>query len=105
MTTTFDLDAPLASKAVDLGAQAAVKLRELGIVTYRDLLGYLPRRYEDRRALPGFASLVDGVNATVSGQVVSRVGNRTRRGGRGARPRADRASRAGASGSRGASRR
>lgn len=80
MTTTFDLDAPLASKAVDLGAQAAVKLRELGIVTYRDLLGYLPRRYEDRRALPGFASLVDGVNATVSGQVVSRVGNRTRRG-------------------------
>lgn len=80
MRGTFDLDAPLASKAVDLGAQAPAKLKEIGIVTYRDLLDNFPRRYEDRRALPDFGALVDGENATVSGQVVSRVGNRSGRG-------------------------
>jgi len=80
MSTVLDLDAPVASKAVDLGAQAPSKLAEVGITTYRELLGYLPRRYEDRRALPDFASLTDGQTATLSGRVVSRVGNRTRRG-------------------------
>ena len=56
----FDLDAGLKSRAVDLGAQAAKKLGEVGIRTYRELLDFLPRRYEDRRALPDYAALVDG---------------------------------------------
>lgn len=74
------LDAPLAQAQVDLGKQAAKKLAEVGIKTYRDLLQYLPRRYEDRRVLPGFGALEDGSNATVVGEVVSRVGKRSPRG-------------------------
>jgi len=76
----LDLDAGLDSRAVDLGAQAAKKLGEVGIGTYRQLLDYLPRRYEDRRALPGYEALVDGQVATISGRVVSRMGSRSRRG-------------------------
>lgn len=80
MSTTLDLDAPLTAKTVDLGAQAPTKLAAVGLTSYRDVLGHLPRRYEDRRALPDFGSLVDGETATVSGTVMSRVGNRSRRG-------------------------
>ena len=74
------LDTSLADGPIDLGRQAAKKLAEIGIKTYRDLLHYLPRRYEDRRVLPGLSSLEDGTNATVVGQVVSRIGTRSRRG-------------------------
>jgi len=74
------LDAPLSGGAIDLGKQAPKKLAEVGIKTYRDLLHHLPRRYEDRRVLPGSGSLTDGANATVVGEVVSRVGTRSRRG-------------------------
>lgn len=80
MSTTLDLDAPLTAKTVDLGAQAPTKLAAVGLTSYRDVLGHLPRRYEDRRALPDFGNLVDGETATVSGTVMSRVGNRSRRG-------------------------
>lgn len=80
MEKAFDLDAGVASGAVNLGAQATKKLAQVGIGSYRDLLEYLPRRYEDRRALPDFTALEDGQAATVSGQVVSRSGNRSRRG-------------------------
>ncbi|MFA5595708.1 MAG: ATP-dependent DNA helicase RecG, partial [Trueperaceae bacterium] len=80
MDRPLDLDAGLETRAVDLGAQAAKKLGEVGISTYRQLLDHLPRRYEDRRALPDYAALVDGETATISGQVMSRVGSRSRRG-------------------------
>src|SRR5690606_26122125 len=80
MSTTLDLDAPLTAKTVDLGAQAPTTLAADGLTSYRDVLGHLPRRYEDRRALPDFGNLVDGETATVSGTVMSRVGNRSRRG-------------------------
>ncbi len=80
MDRQLDLDQEIASRAVDLGAQAPKKLAEVGIGTYRELLGYYPRRYEDRRALPDYGALVDGETATVTGQVVSRIGNRSRRG-------------------------
>lgn len=80
MDALLDLDARLDSRAVDLGAHAPKKLGEVGIGTYRQLLEHLPRRYEDRRALPGYGALMDGETATVTGQVVSRVGNRSRRG-------------------------
>src|SRR5690606_40641290 len=52
----------------------------MGIKTYRDLLTYLPRRYEDRRVLPSLSSLEDGQNATVTGRVLSRSATKSRRG-------------------------
>src|SRR5690606_7514224 len=52
----------------------------IGLTSYRDLLYHLPRRYEDRRALPSFAALVEGENATVAGTLMSRAGSRSRRG-------------------------
>lgn len=74
------LDQPISDGLVDLGAQAARKLAEIGVKSYRDLLMNLPRRYEDRRLLPDFAGLEDGVTATVTGQVMSRSVARSRRG-------------------------
>jgi ATP-dependent DNA helicase RecG len=82
-TTAFDasrLDEEIASNLVDLGAQAARKLAEIDIRTYRDLLFHLPRRYEDRRALPDFGALEDGAQATVAGTVIGRKSTRSKRG-------------------------
>lgn len=76
----LDLDAGLDSRAVELGAQAPKKLGEIGISTYRQLLFHLPRRYEDRRALPDYSALEDGQTATITGQVMSRIGSRSKRG-------------------------
>ena len=75
-----DLDAALSERLVDVGRQAPKKLAEVGVGTYRDLLYHLPRRYEDRRALPAFTALRDGEVATVRGEVVSRAGMKSRRG-------------------------
>jgi len=78
--TADRLDEPLDSRLVDLGAQAPRKLGAMGISTYRDLLTYLPRRYEDRRVLPSLSALEDGQTATVTGRVLSRSSTRSRRG-------------------------
>jgi len=75
-----DLDAALSERLVDVGAQAPRKLAEVGVRSYRELLWSLPRRYEDRRALPRFAALDAGQNATVTATVLSRKGMRSRRG-------------------------
>jgi ATP-dependent DNA helicase RecG len=74
------LDEELATRTVDLGAQAPKKLGDIGIKTYRDLLHYYPRRYEDRRALPYFAALRDQDAATVVGTVTGRKAIKSRRG-------------------------
>ncbi|MFN2322788.1 MAG: ATP-dependent DNA helicase RecG [Trueperaceae bacterium] len=74
------LDAPLADRTVDLGAQAARKLAEVGLTTYRDVLMHAPRRWEDRRALPSFAAIHGLERATVVGTVVGRKLVPTRRG-------------------------
>ena len=74
------LDRALADRLVDLGAQAPRKLGEVGVRSYRDLLWSLPRRYEDRRALPHFSALESDQIATVTGSVISRKGMRSRRG-------------------------
>jgi ATP-dependent DNA helicase RecG len=74
------LDQELDRSLLDLGAQSGKKLAAVAIGTYRDLLYHLPRRYEDRRALPHFGALTDGVPATVAGTVVGRKGGRSRRG-------------------------
>jgi len=74
------LDQPLESRTVDIGAHAPRKLAELGIATYRDLLEYAPRRWEDRRALPSFAAAEGEANATVVGTLLGRKALPTRRG-------------------------
>jgi ATP-dependent DNA helicase RecG len=74
------LDAPLASRRVDIGAHAPRKLRELGLETYRDLLEHAPRRWEDRRTLPSFEAIEALEQATVSGVVRGRKAIPTRRG-------------------------
>jgi len=45
--------------------QSRKKLAELGLHTLRDVLEYYPRRYEDRRALPGVRFLEEGQKATL----------------------------------------
>ena len=74
------LDTSLGTREPDLGQHAARKLGELGIRTYRDLLGNYPRRYEDRRQLPSYAALHGLERATVAGTVRSRNMIQGRRG-------------------------
>lgn len=52
--------------------QSRKKLAELSLHTVRDLLHYYPRRYEDRRTLPGVRFLEDGQKATLSVKVLSK---------------------------------
>jgi len=75
------LEAEIGDRRVDLGAQAGRKLAEIGLRTYGDLLHHAPRRWEDRRALPGFAAAAGLEKATVVGSVVGRKLVPTRRGG------------------------
>jgi ATP-dependent DNA helicase RecG len=70
--TSDVLDHDLTTRALELGAQAPKKLGTIGIKTYRDLLYYFPRRYEDRRTLPHFGMLHDQDAATVIGVVTGR---------------------------------
>ena len=55
--------------AKGVGAQRARLLRKLGIETIGDLLFYLPRRLEDRRAIKKIGRLRHGEKATVIGRV------------------------------------
>lgn len=77
---TAALDNALDSKIIDIGAQAAKKLAPIGLSTYRDLLYYFPRRYEDRRALPDFSMLDDQEAVTVFGTVTGRKATKARTG-------------------------
>ncbi len=74
------LDELLGSSLVPIGAQAPKKLSAIGIDSYRTLLHYYPKRYEDRRVLPYFAALTDEETVTVGGTVVSRKGMKSRKG-------------------------
>ena len=74
------LDHDLTAKTLDLGAQAPKKLGTIGIKTYRDLLYYFPRRYEDRRTLPHFGMLKDQEASTVIGVVTGRKAMKARTG-------------------------
>jgi ATP-dependent DNA helicase RecG len=74
-TGTFasaQLDAEFDNAVLNLGQTAAKKLAPLGLKTYRDLLFYYPKRYEDRRALPSFAALGEQESVTVIGTVTGR---------------------------------
>lgn len=76
----MSLDGEITLRVPDLGQQAASKLAEVGIRTYRDLLHYYPRRHEDRRQLPAYSRLRGLERATVAGVIRSRTALRSRRG-------------------------
>ena len=63
-----------------VGPVRAEALRRLGIVTARDLLYHIPRRYEDATTVSGISSLEPGMDATVVGKVISKGIIPTRKG-------------------------
>jgi ATP-dependent DNA helicase RecG len=63
-----------------VGPMRAEQLRRLGIVTARDLLFHIPRRYEDASTVRPISSLEPGMDATIDGRVVSKGIIPTRKG-------------------------
>ena len=63
-----------------VGPMRAESLRRLGIITARDLLFHIPRRYEDASTVKPISSLEPGMDATIVGQVVSKGIIPTRKG-------------------------
>jgi len=54
-----------------IGEQRAKALNKLGIATLRDLIGWFPRKYDDRRAAKRIADLTPGETACVSAMIAS----------------------------------
>jgi ATP-dependent DNA helicase RecG len=63
-----------------VGPARAESLRKLGIVTARDLLFHIPRRYEDASTITPIASLETGMDGTIIGKVISKGIIPTRKG-------------------------
>jgi ATP-dependent DNA helicase RecG len=63
-----------------VGPARAESLRRLGIITARDLLFHIPRRYEDASTIAPIASLEPGMDGTIIGRVISKGIIPTRRG-------------------------
>jgi ATP-dependent DNA helicase RecG len=63
-----------------VGPARAESLRRLGIVTARDLLFHIPRRYEDASTITPIASLETGMDGTIIGKVISKGIIPTRKG-------------------------
>ncbi|MCH8978223.1 MAG: ATP-dependent DNA helicase RecG [Armatimonadetes bacterium] len=73
----------LETEAKDLkgvGPSRAMKLKQLGIKTVRDVLWTKPRRYEDRTDIPPISHLRPGQHATVRGVITDIRTRPTRRG-------------------------
>ncbi|MBI1317393.1 MAG: ATP-dependent DNA helicase RecG [Candidatus Hydrogenedens sp.] len=68
--TALELDAPVAVLP-GIGAKRAALLAGLGIVSLRDLVWHLPRRYEDRRSFAPLGGLAEDDEATVMGTVTA----------------------------------
>jgi ATP-dependent DNA helicase RecG len=63
-----------------VGPARAEALRRLGVVTARDLLFHIPRRYEDASTISSISSLEPGMDGTIIGRVISKGIIPTRRG-------------------------
>jgi ATP-dependent DNA helicase RecG len=63
-----------------VGPARAEALRRLGIITARDLLFHIPRRYEDASTIAPISSLEPGMDGTIIGRVISKGIIPTRRG-------------------------
>ncbi len=76
--TTFTPDAEITRLA--LAPSAPKKLARLGIRNLREIFHNYPRRYEDRRRLPGFHTIEDGTRVTVVGAVTDKTRHSPRKG-------------------------
>ncbi|MFN3265939.1 MAG: ATP-dependent DNA helicase RecG [Deinococcales bacterium] len=76
--SSLHLDSPLEKLALPYGA--VKKLATLDVRNPRDLLHFYPRRYEDRRKLPGFHVIADGAKVTIVGTVVAKSRMQPRKG-------------------------
>ena len=65
-----DLSTPVQS-IKGIGPQRAKALQKLGIETLRDLISWLPRRYEDRTEFRKIAELVPGESACVAAMIAT----------------------------------
>ena len=63
-----------------VGPHRAEALRRLGIVTARDLILHIPRRYEDASTITPISSLEPGMDGTIIGKVISKGIIPTRKG-------------------------
>jgi ATP-dependent DNA helicase RecG len=63
-----------------VGPARSDALRRLGIITARDLLFHIPRRYEDASTINPISSLEPGMDGTIIGRVISKGIIPTRRG-------------------------
>lgn len=63
-----------------VGVRRAELLSRLGLVTVRDLLYHVPRRYEDRRDLRKIGEIQDGETQVLYGELASPAGRRLRNG-------------------------
>lgn len=63
-----------------VGPARAEALRRLGVITARDLLFHIPRRYEDASTISPISSLEPGMDGTIIGKVISKGIIPTRRG-------------------------
>src|ERR1700730_16478212 len=63
-----------------VGPARAGALRRLGVITARDLLFHIPRRYEDASTIAPISSLEAGMDGTIIGRVISKGIIPTRRG-------------------------
>jgi ATP-dependent DNA helicase RecG len=70
MSAYSDLDRPV-QFLKGVGPQRAGVLQRLGLLTARDVLYHVPRRYADASTVHRIASLEAGMDATVVGRVVS----------------------------------
>jgi ATP-dependent DNA helicase RecG len=77
-SSPLHLDSPLEKLALPHGALK--KLAALNVRSPRDLLHFYPRRYEDRRKLPGFHTVEDGAKVTIVGTVISKTRHQPRKG-------------------------
>jgi ATP-dependent DNA helicase RecG len=79
MTTYSELDRP-AQFLKGVGPKRAGVLAKLGLLTARDVLYHVPRRYEDASTIRPIGKLEPGMDATVIGRIVSKGVLPTRKG-------------------------
>src|SRR3982074_1469239 len=78
-TAKIYLDMPV-TYLKGVGPARAEALRRLGVITARDLLFHIPRRYEDASTISPISSLEPGMEGTIIGRVISKGIIPTRRG-------------------------